>query len=73
MKIILVFLFQVFDGQDGLKLHPDDGFTGDTTPDVTLSADRGELFIRYVLCNSLENLIIKVIRCVSGVCNLRFR
>jgi len=36
----------VFDGEGGLKLHPDDGFTGYSTPDLTLSAERGELNVR---------------------------
>ena len=36
----------MFDGEGGLKLHPDDGFTGYSTPDLTLSAERGELNVR---------------------------
>ena len=39
---------QVYDGEGGLRLHPNDGFTGENTPDVTLSAERGELNVRFI-------------------------
>ncbi len=39
---------QVYDGQGGLKLHPNEGFTGMSTPHVTLSAERGELYVKFI-------------------------
>ena len=39
---------QVYDGLNGLKLHPGDGFTGELTPELTLSADNGELIIKFI-------------------------
>ena len=38
-----------------MKLHPGDGFTGDATPDLTLSADTGELRIKLITDSSQEN------------------
>ena len=41
-------LLQVYDGDmSGLKLHPGSGFTGEETPELTLSADSGRLMVRY--------------------------
>ena len=44
----MIIILQAYDGQDGLKLHPNDGFTGETTPELTLSAERGELFVKFI-------------------------
>ena len=51
-----LFFLQVFDGQNGIKLHPGDGFTDSLTPDIALSADSGELNIKFVTDNSRENV-----------------
>jgi len=39
---------QVYDGQGGLKLHPNEGFTDETTPELTLSAESGELNVKFI-------------------------
>ena len=39
--------FQVFDGEGGLRLHPEDGFTGGEVPSMVLSADSGEMHVRF--------------------------
>ena len=49
----------MFDGEGGLKLHPDDGFTGYNTPDLTLSAERGELNVRLDILSLLHHLTIE--------------
>lgn len=45
---------QVFDGEGGLALHPEDGFYGRETPQMMLSADSGELHVRFQ-SDSLQN------------------
>ena len=37
---------KIYDGENGLKLHEGDGFTGDNIPRYTLSAESGELNLR---------------------------
>ena len=37
---------QVYDGLDGLRLHPGPGFTGVETPALMLSASSGEMVVR---------------------------
>ncbi len=37
----------MFDGEGGLALHPEEGFTGAETPGYMLSADSGELVLRF--------------------------
>ena len=39
---------EVTDGQNGLELHPSGGFTGSETPDYFLTADSGEMVLRFV-------------------------
>ena len=53
-KIIFFSLFQVFSGEGGQALHPDNGFTGPQRPDAILSAEEGELVIRF-RTDSLQN------------------
>ena len=53
-KIIFFLLFQVFSGEGGQALHPDNGFTGPQRPDAILSAEEGELVIRF-RTDSLQN------------------
>lgn len=41
---------QIFDGSStsGLRLHPGDGFTGNTVPKITLTASSGNILIKFV-------------------------
>ena len=39
-------ILQVYDGLDGLRLHPGPGFTGVETPALMLSASSGEMVVR---------------------------
>lgn len=41
---------QVYDGAStsGLRLHPNNGFTGSTPPKITLTAASGEMLVRFV-------------------------
>ena len=40
---------QVYDGDsNGLQLHTDSGFTGSQAPDYMLSAENGEMQIRFI-------------------------
>ena len=44
---VSIICLQVYDGDmSGLKLHPGSGFTGEETPELTLSADSGRLMVR---------------------------
>ena len=51
MSIIL----QVYDGQGGLKLHPNEGFTDEHTPELTLSAESGELHVKFITDSNKNN------------------
>ena len=38
---------EVYDGLNGLPLHPADGFTGSETPDYVLTAETGEMNVKF--------------------------
>ena len=48
------FSLQVFNGEGGQALHPDNGFTGSTRPELVLSAEEGEMVIKF-RTDSLQN------------------
>jgi hypothetical protein len=45
-----VCISQVYDGAttSGLRLHPNNGFTSNSAPRITLTASSGEMLIRFV-------------------------
>lgn len=46
-NFIWTFFPQVFNGEGGAALHPETGFTGSQRPDLVLSAEEGEMVIRF--------------------------
>ena len=49
---------QVYDGQEGLALHPDSGFTNSDLPDFPLSAESGELQLRFRTNQAKSKVVI---------------
>jgi len=45
-----ICLYQVYDGAttSGLRLHPNNGFTFNASPRITLTASSGEMLIRFI-------------------------
>ena len=41
---------QIYDGgsTSGLRLHPNNGFTGNTVPKITVTASSGEMLVRFI-------------------------
>lgn len=41
--------YQIYDGSNtnGLRLHPASGFTSNTRPKITLTAESGEMLVRF--------------------------
>lgn len=41
---------QIYDGgsTSGLRLHPNEGFTGNTAPKITVTASSGEMLVRFI-------------------------
>lgn len=41
---------QIYDGgsTSGLRLHPNEGFTGNTVPKITVTASSGEMLVRFI-------------------------
>ena len=45
----------MFDGQNGLKLHTGDGFTDEITPQEIISAESGEMYVKFSTDSSKTN------------------